>query len=268
MLNWNGQTRIELSLTLDIKGSPTIPARLSGREMMALLDSGASVSSISPEVALAIGARTTRTYKVNGQMYGAAVDVPVQLGTASLTLPLVPVGVMPRNLQLLIGRELLLQAVVDMDFDAGRLTLIHPKAFTPPTLRSVPLKFSSGLPTVELKVNGFKRAICAVLDTGTNAGVHIAADIAVDLALPVNAQRGTRRTQFGGGAEAVMPALLPLEELQIGNHRYQNVPVSQRPVTGRSCSSLLGMAILGRHHLILDLRNNRVWLLPRTSVAG
>jgi predicted aspartyl protease len=266
-LNWNGQARIELPLTLDTKGSPTIPVRLSGQEMTALLDSGASVSSIAPETAIAIGARATRSYRVNGQMYGAAVDVPVQLGAASLTLPLVPIGVMPRNLRLLIGRELLLQAVVDMNFDAGRLTLIHPDAFTPPTLKPVPIKFSSGLPTVEIKVNGFRRAICAILDTGTNAGVHIAADIAADLALPVNAQRGTRRAQFGGGSETVMPALFPLEDLQIGDHRYQNVPASQRPASGKSCGSLLGMAILGRHRLILDLRNSRVWLLPRTGVS-
>jgi hypothetical protein len=49
---------------------------------------------------------------------------------------------------------------------------------------------------------------------------------------------------------------------------FRDVPamgsVPSQDTKGR-CRSLVGMAVLSRHHLIIDMGKMRIWMLPRTS---
>jgi len=223
---------------------------------------------MTPALADTVGARARGTAVVNGATYAAATGVPVQLGAASLELDRVTIGEQTADTQFVIGPELLLQAVVDMDFDNGRLTIIRPDAWTPPTAAPLDVHLWWTKPTVQLRVNGREQPVCAVLDTGFNAGVALSGEVLDALALPRTAAR-TMLTGFGGVRwNAAVPA--PLDEVRFGDEIIRNVPLTEKSGAQWDCPNLIGMALLSRHHLVFDLPHHRVWLLPRplAAVAG
>lgn len=169
---WDGETRIELSLTPTRWGSPTVPVRVMGQDATALVDSGASLPVMSRALAVATGTRVRGSGpKVNGKRRENAENVPIQFGSVSTKLGLAVIDDHPDGPSVVLGANLFLQAVVDMDFDAGRLTLINPKTFTPPPQDPLPVKLLAAVPTIQLKLNGHAHEVCAIVDTGYNAGV-------------------------------------------------------------------------------------------------
>ncbi len=264
-LDWNGHNRIELPLTLDSVGRPTVPGRIMGHDTMVLIDSGGGYPSMTEALAAAAGAQVTDSAIVNGSTYEAAENVPVQLGAGSIELRKVTVGEQTVETQFTLGPELFLQAIVDMDFDAGRMTLIQPAIWTPPADRTpIPVQLWGTKPTVQLRVNGHEQSLCAILDTGFNSGVALSGEVLTQLALP-HVEGQSALTGFGG-VKWQAPALAPLREVGFSEQMYRDVPLSEKKsATQWACPNLLGMAVLSRHHLIFDLQNHRVWMLPRSS---
>jgi predicted aspartyl protease len=284
-ISWNGHSSIELPLTLDSRGLPTVPVRISGRDATAYIDSGATTSSMTPAMAATAGVQSLGLRNVNGRKFETAGNVSVELGPASIKLHAVTISGLPAKTELLLGMELFLQAVVDFDFDAGRLTLIRPDAFTAPASKPVSLQVRGstllnmaqifgltepvtvqmrGSVPIQLKVNDHQHTIDAFLDTGTNAGILLTAKVVSELALPRDLMHMIARTGFGGERQ-VVPSLAALEEVRIGDQIYRNVPAYETPEDQAGPFNFLGMPVLSRHHLIFDLQRNRVWLLPRSG---
>ena len=131
-LRWNGHDRVELPLSLDSVGRPVVPGRILGADTAVLVDSGGGWPLMTPALAAAAGARADGATTINGRSYFTAADLPLQLGGASLELRKVAIGQQSAETQFALGPELFLQAIVEMDFDAGRLTLVRPGTFQPP----------------------------------------------------------------------------------------------------------------------------------------
>jgi hypothetical protein len=263
-MDWNGHTRIELPMTLDSVGRPTVPARIAGEPAMVLVDSGGGWPSMTPALAEAAGVRSDGATVVNGHTYATVADLPLQLGPGSIDLHKVAIGHQTAETQFALGPELFLQAIVDMDFDAGRMTLIQPGAYKPPPGTPIPVQITWAKPTVQLRVNGHARQVCAILDTGFNSGVALSGEVLDALALP---QAAGHTTLTGlGGRRWNVPSLAPLDEVGFSNQLYRDVPVTEKKSdVAWPCPNLLGMAVLSRHRVIFDLKNERVWLLPRAS---
>ncbi|MEO6078367.1 MAG: aspartyl protease family protein [Steroidobacteraceae bacterium] len=260
-MSWGGQPRIELPLALDAQGLPVIFVRLLDQDVMAMIDSGASGPVMRPALAAAVDAQSRGSGTVNGQPYEAVTEVPVQFGSASIKLRKVLLVDHPAVAPIIIGADLFREAIVEMDFGAGRLTLIHPDAFIPPAADPLSVKTVNFLPTLLLRVNGNERAVCAIIDTGFNSGIAMAAEVVKELALPKDAD--TKMVAQGiGGERFELSGLAPLKEVRIGDQVYDNVPVSELPYQ-EPCGELLGMSVLGRNRVIFDLRKQRIWLLPR-----
>jgi predicted aspartyl protease len=262
-LRWNGHDRIELPLSRDSVGRPVVPGRILGEDTAVLVDSGGGWPLMTPALAAAAGARADGATTINGRSYATAADVPLQLGGASIELGKVAIGHQTAETEFALGPELFLQAVVEMDFDAGRLTLIRPGTFRSPAVAALPVQIVANKPTVQLHVNGRDEPVCAILDTGFNSGLALSGEVLAALALP----RGAAETSVTGpgGAQWSAPARAALEQVSFGNQRYRDVPLTEKKSdVAWSCPNLLGMAVLSRHRLVFDLRNRQVWLLPRS----
>jgi predicted aspartyl protease len=265
-IQWQGQQRVELPLTLTAGGSPAVAIQVMGRDVVALIDTGASIPAISRSFAADAGVDVEGTLRsVNGQPRDAARDVEIRIGPVSATSlrAVVHDDAEPR---FVLGMNLFLQAVVEMDFEAGRLTLIHPDAFEQPPGEPISAKLKNAVPTIPLRVNGSEEPVCAIVDTGFNAGLALTPQVLVKLALPPHPAGGTIIARGAFGVQHESPALAPLDNLQVGGLVYRAVPVGHAPPwADEDCSNLLGMDVLYRHRLLFDLRNRRFWLLPRAG---
>lgn len=263
-MDWNGHSRIELPLTLDSVGRPTVPASIHGQQTTVLIDSGGGWPSMTHALADATRVRAAGSTLMNGHSYATTADLPLRLGAGSIDLYKVAIGHQTAETQFALGPELFLQAIVDMDFDAGRMTLIHPATYTPPAADAVPVQLVSSKPTVQLTLNGHAQPVCAILDTGFNAGLALSGEVLSALALPQAA--GHTTVKAFGGRQWNVPALAALEEVGFSGQLYRDVPLTEKKsdVTW-TCPNLLGMAVLSRHRVIFDLKNQRVWLLPRSG---
>jgi predicted aspartyl protease len=265
-LQWNGQTRIELPLTLNAAGSPMVAIQVMGRDVVALIDTGASIPAISRSLATDTGVDIEGTLNsVNGQKRPSAEDVQMRIGPLSATALLAIVHD-DEDPPFVLGMNLFLQAVVEMDFEAGRLTLIRPDAFEPPPGQPLSVKLMHAVPTIALQVNGHEEQICAIVDTGFNAGLALMPKVLEKLALPPHPAGGTITARGAFGVRHEAPALAPLDNLQVGGLVYRAVPVGYAPPWAEDeCNNLLGMDVLYRHRLVFDFPNRRFWLLPRAG---
>ena len=235
-----------------------------GQDTIALLDSGAGIPAISRVLVAGAGGNKAKP-KVNGQQVEAVNDVPLEMGAMSMTLPMAILIDHNAERPLVVGSELFLHAVVEMDFGSGRLMLVRPETFVPPAGEPVPVKLWNGVPTLQLQVNGNARQICAVIDTGFNGGLALAPELVTELGLAPDPAGGTRVAQDGFGNRYERPLLAPLAEMRFGQLVYNNVPVTHGlplPDAG-ACGNVLGMTVLYRHRLVFDLAHARVWFQPR-----
>jgi hypothetical protein len=263
-MNWSGKTRIELPLRLHERGWPLISVQVSGRDATAILDSGAP-TSMSPEL-LAAADIQSRRLTINGQGRDTQTTkghVPFGLGPGSIEIYRVHVYDHPSDRLVSLGRQLFLQAVVEFDFDAGRLTLTNPDDFTPPAEEPVRVKSWKSLPTVQISINGTAPDICAAIDTGFNGGIALSDDLVRKLNLPKDPARGVFVAYDVFGKRHEAPSLAPLKQVQIGELHYRDIPVAGTTIVEEDCGNLVGMAVLRRHRVIFDLPNQRLWLLPR-----
>lgn len=259
-LDWNKQERIELPLNLDNRGRPAVTVQVSGQSFLALIDSGSPVTTISSSAVELLELKTTSkrgSQRLDGWL-------PIQLGQGYIEVPPALVGQGPGNAQLTLGQEIFAKAVVEMDFESRRLVLHHPKTFAEPTSKAVKVGRHYTRPNVEIALPASESTVCATIDTGFDGGLALPPKLVQELALPDDPTKpDVAYTGFRGrGAQA--PALAPLSELAIGGQSLRDVPlIGVVPNENEKCSALLGMAILSRFRLVFDMRNDRIWLLPR-----
>lgn len=261
-LDWNGRESIELPLTLDARGRPTVTAHVSGKEVLALIDTGSPVTTISDSAAdrlkLKIITRKTARRLDEG--------LKVQLGASSMDFHMVPVGQGTGLPQLILGQEIFSKAVVEMDFESRRLVINHPDTFSAPSAPAIKVERTYTRPNIQVQLASAKRPICATIDTGFDSGLALPSKLVKELALPAD-PRGRRVVYSGFSRQRVeVEALEPLETLTFGDQSTRDVPVvGAVPDEAAKCNALLGMAVLSRYRLIFDMRNDRMWFLPRES---
>src|SRR5262249_46937725 len=149
--------------------------------------------------------------------------------------------------------------------DTGRLTLIRPDAFEPPDAKPLKVKMLHAVPTIPLYVKGRENKLCAMVDTGSSPLSLIPAVIE-KLALPAHPSGRTVISEGASRVRGEKRALAAGDEGQVGGLMYREVPAGYAPPWAKdSCGNRLGMNVLYRHHLIFDLKNRRMWLLPRSG---
>jgi hypothetical protein len=60
------------------------------------------------------------------------------------------------------------------------------------------------------------------------------------------------------------PELSALEEVKLEGLSFRNVNVAHSNGAAK-CANVIGMEVLSRHRLVFDLKNRRIWFLPRSG---
>lgn len=266
-----GGTSGELPWAQPRAGVPTATVSLMGREVTALIDSGAQYSVIDRALVAELGIdggvdMPMVAYGVSGEpQVGRGVTLEVTIGDMTLSglraaiLDLGPLA-SPQGLgaPLILGQDVLGAAVLDLDVAERRLALTRREDHVlDPALASLPVRRSGRMLMLDVTVEG--AVIPAVVDTGASALLALSRESATAAGLLDG--RPSRQGQsivLGGvvGAEVVQARTVTVGDTLFRNQAtaiYADVPLPGFP------AALLGMEAFAGQRLTLDVGGARLF---------
>jgi predicted aspartyl protease len=245
------------------------PITIDGKPAEAWLDSGAGAIVVDAAFARRLGLELGAPIKAHG-VSGEVADVHLSkadLVAGDLAMPARRVVVMDlsavqrlvgRPVQVLLGRDVFDQAVVQLDFQARKLTLTPRDAFEPPPGAPLPLKRSGDLKSVAIRVAGVEMP--AILDLGNAGGLLIDQEFAAHYRL-LDGRRAS--TTLGVGADgAHEETQTTLDRLELGGVSLNGVPTTATANLSSKAPANVGLQVLSRFRLTIDFAGDRLWLSP------
>ncbi|AYG94106.1 peptidase aspartic [Brevundimonas naejangsanensis] len=259
--------------------TPTVRVRLGGREVAALIDSGAQYSVIDRALVAELGLddffdMPLVAYGVGGRpQLGRGVTLALQVGGMAVTglrvgiLDLGPLAVAEGlGTPLILGQDLLMQTVLDLDLKRRRARFVAPARHAPsPALRSIGVGRSGTAMVAEVTVEGV--VVRAVVDTGASALIALSQGAAESAGLLDGRPEAPGSSIVLGGVTSAR--VIRARTVTFGDDLWRNVatPVFVDAPLPNYPEALLGMgAFLGRE-VSLDLGGGRLHLAPMMSVT-
>ncbi len=257
-----------------------IPARVNGRPLRVVLDSGAQFSAIDrglaqrldlpqtvalPIVAYGVSGKPDLTYTVRMDVTLPGLSIP---GVRAAALDLARLSAITgRDFQMLIGRDVLKGLVLEADLPRDRAALHAPEAFQPARdANVVPLELAATGPTTTATVEG--RPVEVMIDTGSTGALALStkAAQAAGLLAPGRPMRQAHSVSLGGLS---LDRVVTADTVSIGALHLKDAPVQiYAPSGGLVPQGLLGLGFLRRFRMALDLPGRRLLLLrPGLSVV-
>ena len=246
---------------------PTVKARVEGREIIALIDTGAQYSVIDRRLVEALPPQRRSLFDMplvaygvgGGSQMGRGTSVEVslpgltigQLRAAILDLgPLASAGGL--NTPLILGRDVLEHLVLALDPARRHVRLISRDSFVrPPDLASTAVRSSGGGLVVEVTVEGV--AVNAVVDTGASSLLALDRETAQAVGLmDGRVQTSATSLVLGGAARA---AILEARTVTFADHLYRRVQVGvfEQPPLPNFPGALVGMEAFAGRRVAIDL---------------
>ncbi|WP_174291833.1 aspartyl protease family protein [Sphingomonas bacterium] len=255
-----------------IAGAIVLAARVDGRPVVAMIDSGIPVSLIEPRLAAALGL-VRHGAAIFGSEHGpVSADLvgPLRLaiGGRSLDLPTVIAADAPMLHQtgigaaIVIGRDVLRTAVFEFDFEQRRLRASQghqPAGGWGGYVRMPTTTDANGRVVVEVDLPVAGRSP-AILDLGSNTAVMMSGAFARRHRLTHGLAVSTGMIATLGGVSQTVAFSLP--SLAIGGLAVRDIPVDALPHWSSPQPINLGLEVLRQFRLVLDLANNVIWLRP------
>ncbi|WEK58434.1 MAG: aspartyl protease family protein [Candidatus Brevundimonas phytovorans] len=263
-----------LAFVVKDAATPTVRVRIAGREVTALIDSGAQYSVIDRALVEALGLTTffdmpMVAYGVGGQPQ-VGRGVTLDLGMGALTLAGLRAAILDLGpiadeaglgAPLVLGQDLLGQAVLDLDLKRRRARLVDPAAYVvSPALRPVPVKRSGTALTAEVTVEG--AVMRAVIDTGFSALIALSQGAAETAGLlDGRAETAGSSIVLGGVARA---RVIEAKTVTFGDDLWRGVatPVFASSPLPNYPDALLGIEAFVDREVALDLGQGRLHLSP------
>ena len=242
---------------------------VTGQVVQGLLDSGATEHAMDAGLARTLGIRATgrrvNTLGIGGVSRGFYSDlVDLLIGGrmfARSTVAILDLSDLSNRLgqpvQMLLGRPLFNAMTVEMDFRLRTARLWERLRFTEPTdATAVKLSGIMGLMTAPVTLPG--GVVYAAVDTGTMPGLVVSPRGAERLGL-LKDESKVSTTLLGGVAGVSEGRITSAASLKLADKTFEDVPVriSPRPV---GPEAVLGLELLSRFHLHLDLGYQRMWM--------
>jgi predicted aspartyl protease len=245
------------------------PITIDGKPAEAWLDSGAGATVVDAAFARKIGLSLGAPIRAHG-VAGEVANVRLakaDLAAGDLVMPGRRVVVMDlsavqrmvaRPVQVLLGRDVFEQAVVDIDFASGRITLTPREAFVAPPAAPLPLKRSGDLRSVPITVAGVEMP--AILDLGNAGGLLIDKEFADHYGLLAGRRLSTT---LGVGADGAREEVQTTSDrLELGGVRLDGVPTTATPNLSSKAPANIGLQVLSRFRLTIDFGGDRIWITP------
>lgn len=246
---------------------PTVRVRIAGREIFALIDSGAQYSVIDRAFAAELPEQGRALFDIPLVAYGVGGGSQVGRGTTlDLDLP----GLMVTRLRaaildlgplasaeglqtpLIIGRDLLEQVVLAMEPARRHVRLVAREAFVRPAdLAPTTVHLAGGAMVAAVTVEGVD--VDAVVDTGASSLLALDRESATNAGLLDGRPQESGVSLVLGGAMRAL--IIEARTVTFADHLYRRVPVGvfEQPPLPNFPGALLGMdAFVGRR-AALDL---------------
>ncbi|HXA40088.1 MAG TPA: aspartyl protease family protein [Phenylobacterium sp.] len=246
-----------------------LPIAVDGRPAEAWLDSGAGATVLDAAFARTLGVALGGGIEAHGVAGGVAGvrEARVNLEAGGLTMTDRRVVVMDlsavarvvqRPVQVLLGRDVFDQAVVDIDFQDRRISLIPRTEFIPPGDAPLSLRPSADLRSLFIVVAGAPTE--AILDLGNAGGLLLDRDFA-----EVNHLLAGRRlsTELAVGADGPRESVqASLDRVRLGGLAFDGVPTVVTPGLTSRVPANVGLQLLSRFRLTIDFGGDRIWMTP------
>jgi predicted aspartyl protease len=247
-----------------INGRLFIHARINGVASEGLLDSGAEMTLVDPQLAARASLPEGSPQTLRGSGGETQARLVEGVTVEALGVVMHPEAVVVSDLselsrrlikhatQLIVGRELFDAARLRIDIAGGEIAT-EAKSSQPAGKR-LPLTGHAGIEAVPVQVNGV--AAQAEFDLGNGSDVLVSRAMAQRLKLkPVGTKQG------GGIGGSRQRQLVRLRTLDVAGKRFRNVlaAIDEQP----NANDLnIGTAILRRFLIVTDFANRSVWLSP------
>jgi len=257
-----------------------IPVTVGGHGTEAILDTGASLTTLDRTYARSIG--LPEGLNIQGKGTGGTVEAELVTGVTidvgATRLANMSIGVMDlsavtrslgRPMTVVLGRDFFNSTVVSVDWAAGTLEVRSPSAFTPrPGAAALPLARKGPFNTISIAVAPGK-PIEALFDLGSDGALGLPRtywETRPDIASLRWAE--IRR----GGVGGLTPARsVTVPEVTLGGRTFKAVPTMLSEAGNDSDPTQManvGIQFLKQFRLDLDLGRDRVFLTPRSDAPG
>jgi predicted aspartyl protease len=257
------------------QGVVVLEARLAGRTVRALVDSGAQSSVVDRGLAERLGLPVTAIAPVvvafgvsGGPQIGRAASLDLTLGGLTIeglraaVLDLAPISDAARRpFDLILGQDLLHQVVADFDFPNARLAFVEPPGAPPAGARALPVRLERRELFTAVSVEGV--TIEVVLDTGSSGALALSDETAEAAGLLDGRPVGRAPSLTFGGLS--FDRVVRARTLEFADEVFRDVAVHVfSPAQGAPRpSGLLGVEALRRFRLLVDAGRGQVHLVSQ-----
>ena len=265
------------------RNRPTVPIDIDGRHLTALVDSGASTTVIFADVAqkLGIGTREDpryRSFGADGEGKVAIAHVAIgMMGMKSPPQDIMVTGKAGAGEDMLLGEDILSQAVLEMDLGHSKIRLMRPDHCREEDMAYWAQSYSEAEVSdgpghhirLTVLLNGAR--IPAILDSGASTTVaDEGSAFRAGVALPPPTGKATSRGVNGVGFETRQGRV---NSVQIGDEKvgstqmrfgplflHQEAADSGSRLAGdEGYNMLLGADFLRSHHVLIDREHGRMY---------
>jgi hypothetical protein len=249
-----------------------LPARINGRAVKVLLDSGIGHLILDGSLAEDLGLRKLGSVNgvgVTGVAHGKVVEgVSVafdnlSIGTSESELyDMTPfAGLFNEPIAALIGRDLFDSLIVDIDFAHTRIAFKDPGGTeaVPGAFRLPLSQDRFGLRSVPISLEG-SPPIQATLDLGSDRPLSISPQYAASQNLLSNRKTSTTLSAGISGSEEGQIAVL--SKLRMGPAQFSQVPFQVPRTWTFENQAIVGLPVIRRTRMVIDFPHDRISVLP------
>jgi len=259
-------------------GLIALPARIGEAHVQAVVDSGAQYSAIDTGLAerLRLPAATPLPMIAFGVSGDPSVTRAVRLdaslgpgrgalainGLRAATLDLRPLSGLTRQpFSLLLGRDFLRAVVIQADFPGRRVAFFTPQGWSPPAdATPVPIRLEAGGPMAPVRIEDAP-PIEVMVDTGATGALALSEASARTAGLfDGRPMRVGQSVTLGGVSQ---DGMVRARRMEFAGHTLFDLDVQvYRPAANAPVpDGLLGLGVLDRFHIALDLPGARLFLI-------
>ncbi len=256
-----------------------IPGAVNGHDVPMMLDTGAEVTLIDKGLAEALGIVGEGEIPAVGtsgsESVALARGVDIRLG--AVTLKNLTVGIydfaplaaaMKHPLPVLLGKEVMNEAVIDIDFAASRIRMVDRAAYRPTTAaREVALVTLTGLRAVPIRIEDGPEVL-GMFDLGSAKALTLFPSYVAEHGL-LDGRAVSEGSSHGvGGLSAVRT--MTVQRLHLAGFDLEDVAADVPEAHGiwvrDVAAANLGLPLFSRFRLAIDFAGDRLFLTPGDAV--